>query len=39
MTSALCAQADPDLWVDIKPGGGSRAARRICNDCPVRAAC
>ncbi|NED75319.1 WhiB family transcriptional regulator [Streptomyces sp. SID9944] len=39
MASALCAQTDPDLFTDLKPGGSSRTARRICAHCPVQAAC
>ena len=39
MSSALCAQADPDTWIENLAGGGSRAAKRICGDCPVIAAC
>jgi WhiB family redox-sensing transcriptional regulator len=35
---ALCAQVDPDLWFPEK-GVPSRAAVRICNQCPVRAEC
>jgi hypothetical protein len=39
MTEALCAQADPDAWLEGLAGGGSRAAKRICGDCPVITAC
>jgi WhiB family redox-sensing transcriptional regulator len=39
MSSALCAQADPDEWTDNLVGTGSRTAKRICGDCPVVAAC
>ena len=39
MSSALCAQADPDTWLEGLAGGGSHTAKRICADCPVRAAC
>ncbi|MEV7034554.1 WhiB family transcriptional regulator [Streptomyces sp. NPDC093272] len=39
MSDALCAQADPDTWVDLQPGTGSRQPKRICGDCPVRAEC
>ncbi|WP_055693754.1 WhiB family transcriptional regulator [Streptomyces prasinopilosus] len=39
MTSALCAQVDPDEWIDNLAGGGSHTARRICQRCPVTAAC
>jgi len=39
MSAALCAQSDPDEWLDNLAGGGSRAAKRICGQCPVRAAC
>lgn len=39
MSYALCAQADPDEWTDIAPGGGSRLPKRICGDCPVRTEC
>jgi WhiB family redox-sensing transcriptional regulator len=39
MTSALCAQADPDAWLEGLAGGGSRTAKRICGRCPVRPSC
>jgi WhiB family redox-sensing transcriptional regulator len=39
MTDALCAQADPDTWIEGLAGGGSRTAKRICGRCPVAAAC
>ncbi|MGW0579944.1 WhiB family transcriptional regulator [Streptomyces sp. NPDC002920] len=39
MESALCAQTDPDTWVEAGPGYGSRQAKRICGSCPVRLAC
>ncbi|MFF9309981.1 WhiB family transcriptional regulator [Streptomyces sp. NPDC014748] len=39
MASALCTQTDPDLFTDLKPGGGSRTARRVCQRCPVRSDC
>ncbi|MFS4103830.1 WhiB family transcriptional regulator [Streptomyces sp. PD-S100-1] len=39
MASALCTQTDPDLFTDLKPGGSSHTARRICAHCPVQAAC
>ncbi|OUD03351.1 WhiB family transcriptional regulator [Streptomyces swartbergensis] len=39
MTSALCAQADPDTWTEGLAGGGSQTAKRICADCPVIAEC
>ena len=35
---ALCAQTDPELFFPEK-GGGSRDAKRICRQCPVRAEC
>lgn len=37
MGSALCAQADPDEWTDIR--GSGQASKRICHRCPVRANC
>lgn len=37
MDSALCAQADPELWTDGT--GNSRATKRICGGCPVRPEC
>lgn len=39
MSDALCAQTDPDTWLEGLAGGGSQAAKRICRRCPVRAAC
>ncbi|MFF8100100.1 WhiB family transcriptional regulator [Streptomyces sp. NPDC016640] len=39
MSAALCAQTDPDAWVDNLAGGGSRTATKICARCPVTAAC
>lgn len=39
MSSALCAQADPDEWTDNLAGTGSRTAKRICGGCPVQPAC
>lgn len=39
MDSALCAQADPDEWIDNLAGAGSRTAKRICGTCPVMASC
>jgi WhiB family redox-sensing transcriptional regulator len=39
MADALCAQADPDTWIEGLAGGGSQTAKRICADCPVRASC
>lgn len=35
---ALCAQTDPDLFV-LDKGGSTLQAKRICGECPVRAAC
>lgn len=35
--SALCAQADPDLW--FGHGGEAAIAKRICLGCPVRDRC
>ncbi|MEV7975365.1 WhiB family transcriptional regulator [Streptomyces sp. NPDC086519] len=39
MDDALCAQADPDTWIDLQPGAGSRQPKRICGACPVRDEC
>lgn len=39
MSDALCAQADPDSWLEGLAGGGSRTAKRICGRCPVRSSC
>lgn len=36
--SALCAQADPDLWFPEK-GGPIAAAKAVCNRCDVRTDC
>ncbi|KMS79582.1 hypothetical protein ACH49_12120 [Streptomyces leeuwenhoekii] len=36
MASALCAQADPELWTE--PGAGA-VPKRICQRCPVRPQC
>ncbi|MFG7942917.1 WhiB family transcriptional regulator [Streptomyces cacaoi] len=36
MASALCAQADPELWTE--PGAGT-VPKRICHRCPVRTQC
>lgn len=38
MDSALCAQADPELWTS-EIGGNSRATKRICGNCPVTREC
>lgn len=35
---ALCAEVDPELHFPDK-GGSSRAAKRVCGDCEVRAEC
>ena len=39
MAEALCAQVDPDAWIEGLAGGGSQTAKRICGDCPVITAC
>ncbi|EFE65838.1 predicted protein [Streptomyces viridosporus ATCC 14672] len=39
LDEALCAQTDPHLWTDVPTGGGYTKARRICQRCPVLAAC
>lgn len=39
MSSALCAQVDPDEWTEGLAGGGAHTAKRICARCPVRDAC
>ncbi|MGW9397272.1 WhiB family transcriptional regulator [Streptomyces sp. NPDC055642] len=39
MASALCAQTDPDEWIDNLAGSGSRTAKRICGNCPVITSC
>lgn len=36
--SALCAQVDPALWFPEK-GQGNTAAKKICHDCDIEAAC
>ena len=36
--SANCATTDPDLFV-LDKGGSTMQAKRICGECPVRAAC
>lgn len=38
MVEGLCAQVDPEAWYPEK-GGSTRDAKRICEDCPVRAEC
>ena len=35
---ALCAQTDPEIFFPEK-GGGTRAAKRVCRACEVRAEC
>lgn len=37
-TSALCGQADPELWFP-EAGGDTAPAKAICLQCPVRAEC
>jgi WhiB family redox-sensing transcriptional regulator len=39
MSSALCAQADPDLWISASKGGDTRTPKRICGHCPVATEC
>lgn len=39
MDAALCAQADPELWTDVRTGDSSRIPKRICGNCPVAAEC
>ncbi|MFD7705606.1 WhiB family transcriptional regulator [Streptomyces sp. NPDC059786] len=39
MSSALCAQTDPDAWTEEIRGGAGRQPKRICGRCPVRAEC
>ncbi|MET9445535.1 WhiB family transcriptional regulator [Streptomyces sp. NPDC006610] len=39
LDQALCAQIGPHLWTDVPKGGGYAEARRICQRCPVLAAC
>lgn len=34
----LCAQTDPEAFFPEK-GGSTKGAKRVCTDCPVRAAC
>lgn len=36
---AACAEADPEAWFPLQGSGGSRAARLICESCPVQGAC
>lgn len=36
--NALCAQCDPEEWFPNQ-GASTRAAKRVCLDCPVRAQC
>ncbi|MEV8523212.1 WhiB family transcriptional regulator [Streptomyces sp. NPDC052000] len=38
MDSAICAQADPEVWFP-EGGGNYRAARAICGSCPVQREC
>ncbi|MFF3928185.1 WhiB family transcriptional regulator [Streptomyces hirsutus] len=38
MSSALCAQADPDQWTD-STGRSQDVPKSICARCPVAAAC
>lgn len=38
MADALCAQTDPEAFFPEK-GGSSRAAKKVCAECPVRAEC
>ena len=35
---AACLQADPEVFYPEK-GGSSRAAKRVCQTCPVQAEC
>lgn len=37
--SALCAQADPEVFFPAPGGRGGEPARRICRQCPVTAEC
>lgn len=39
MSSALCAQTDPDLWYPEGAGQHARKALRVCAQCPVRPEC
>src|SRR5690348_14550883 len=36
---AACQSHDPEQWMDDKPGRPTAAAKAVCADCPVRAAC
>lgn len=36
---ALCAQVSPDWWINEDDGPASLRATRVCQACPVRAAC
>lgn len=39
-TEAVCAQTDPDEFFPEKgESDKTRASKKICNDCPVRALC
>lgn len=38
MAEALCAQVDPDGFFPEK-GGGTRAMKRVCAQCPVTEQC
>ncbi|MET8334332.1 WhiB family transcriptional regulator [Streptosporangium canum] len=38
MAQARCAEVDPDRWFPEK-GASSRAAKRVCRSCEVRAEC
>ena len=39
VTSALCAQSDPEVWFPEPGGGNGYAAKKICAACAVREAC
>ena len=41
MDEALCAQTDPELWFPKQRalGGSPRAAKEICQQCPVAVQC
>lgn len=39
MDSALCAQADPDVWHPEGKGARYRKAKTICGRCPVKPQC
>lgn len=39
MDAALCAQADPDLWIHNTKGGDTQTPKRICGSCTVRPQC